>query len=189
MGMLSERRITVLYHFSEDPTIAVFRPRGSAVDPSLPPLVWAIDATHAPLYYFPRDCPRVAFWKPRDRALDGAYQLFGPTSAALVIAVEGRWLTPLRETQLFIYTFADAGFRCTDSGAGYYVSEHAVVPESMEPAGDLLARLAAAAVELRIVPDLHPLHDAVMASPLQFSMIRMRNAVRGKGGIQRGGDV
>jgi hypothetical protein len=31
-------------------------------------------------------------------------------------------------------------------------------------------------VELRFVPDLWPLGDAVFASTLQFSLIRMRNA-------------
>ena len=32
-------------------------------------------------------------------------------------------------------------------------------------------------VELRFVPNLWPLRDAVVASTLQFSLIRMRNAL------------
>jgi hypothetical protein len=42
-----------------------------------------------------------------------------------------------------------------------------------DPVSELLQR----GVKLRIVPNLWPLRDAVVASSLQFSMIRMRNAL------------
>jgi hypothetical protein len=41
---------------------------------------------------------------------------------------------------------------------------------------DLLAELAGRDVELRVMPSLHRLRDAVVASTLQFSNIRWRNA-------------
>ena len=41
--------------------------------------------------------------------------------------------------------------------------------------GDLLAKHATAAIELRIVPALAPLWERVIASTLEFSGIRLRN--------------
>jgi hypothetical protein len=52
-----------LYHFSEEPDIERFRPRPAAAYPELEPVVFAIDGEHAPHYYFPRECPRVIYWK------------------------------------------------------------------------------------------------------------------------------
>jgi hypothetical protein len=40
----------------------------------------------------------------------------------------------------------------------------------------VLQALTARGVEVRILPSLWSLHDAVAKSTLQFSMIRMRNA-------------
>ncbi len=56
-----------LFHFSDDPAIALFVPRPVAVPLARSagrewlngPLVWATDELHAILYLFPRDCPRV----------------------------------------------------------------------------------------------------------------------------------
>jgi hypothetical protein len=39
--------------------------------------------------------------------------------------------------------------------------------------GELLSRR----VDLRVLPNLWPLHDGLVASTLQFSHIRMRNAL------------
>ena len=47
-----------LWHFSEDPALARFRPRVPAAKPHAPPLVWAVDTRHAPFFWFPRECPR-----------------------------------------------------------------------------------------------------------------------------------
>lgn len=59
-----------LYHFSEEPTIGLFDPRAVTKASARPPgrewlngpLVWAIDDWHAPMYLFPRDCPRILIW-------------------------------------------------------------------------------------------------------------------------------
>src|SRR5262245_59968364 len=56
----------VLHHFSEDPTITRFVPHVPATNPDHRPAVWTIDTEHAPLYWFPRDFPRVTVW-PRGR--------------------------------------------------------------------------------------------------------------------------
>jgi hypothetical protein len=54
----------------------------------------------------------------------------------------------------------------------------AVTVEALErrPLGDLLALHADAGIELRIAPGLPALCDAVVASTLDFSAIRLRNA-------------
>jgi hypothetical protein len=52
-----------------------------------------------------------------------------------------------------------------------------VIPRSVTPIDDLLGELLAYDVELRVMPSLWRLRDAVVASTLQFSIIRMRNAL------------
>ena len=49
-------------------------------------------------------------------------------------------------------------------------------PLSITPLGDLLARHVEAQIELRIVRNLWPLIDAIVASGLDFSIIRKANA-------------
>jgi hypothetical protein len=165
-----------LFHFSEDPAIVRFEPRllptsnGEAV-------VWAIDEERAPLYLLPRDCPRVCFYAKPDSLREDVERFLGHTTARLVIAVESGWLDRIRSAQLFRYLLPANDFALVDSGAGYYVAHRAIEPLAVEPVGDLLEALTAANVEVRITPSLWPLHDAVAASSLHFSMIRMRNAL------------
>ena len=63
------------------------------------------------------------------------------------------------------------------AAAGYHVSRVAVAPVRVDVLDDLPAELRRRGVELRVLPNLWPLRDAVVASSLQFSMIRMRNAL------------
>ena len=51
-----------LWHFSEDPSLDWFRPHIPATNPQAQPLVWAVDTRHAPMFWFPRDCPRGCIW-------------------------------------------------------------------------------------------------------------------------------
>lgn len=166
-----------LLHFSEDPSIARFDPRPPPGHPADPPVVWAIADENAAHYCFPRDCPRVCFWAlptsdPAEVAL-----LLGITAAPKVIAVEGAWLDRIRACRLYAYRLPTDTFAPHDEPAGYHVSREPVVPLGVEPVGDLLAALVKAGVELRLTPSLWPLHQALAASTLGFSMIRLRNAV------------
>ncbi len=56
------------------------------------------------------------------------------------------------------------------------LADHAVVPVAIQPVGDLLAAHAAAAIELRVVPSLWPLHDLAVSDRWDFSIVRMGNA-------------
>jgi hypothetical protein len=164
-----------LYHFSEEPHIARFEPRAPLARPEVEPLVWAIDAWHAPMYYFPRDCPRACFWPGDKTTQDDRERWFGGIGASMVIAVESGRLPAIRQTTLYRYTLPSSGFAQNDGTAGHFVSRSAVTPLAVEPVGDLLKALAAAHVELRITPSLLELWRRVIASTMEFSGTRLRN--------------
>lgn len=169
-----------LFHFSEDPGIERFVPRPvrvlSARAPGMEwlngPLVWAIDAAHSFLYFFPRDCPRILAWARPDSAAEDVAQWLGASRA--VAYIEADWLKRLRTTLLFRYELAPEGFE--DLGdAGMWVSRHPARIVSQRVLSDLPVELAAAAVELRVVESLAPLSDLIRSS-LHVSAIRLRNA-------------
>ncbi|MGF9907191.1 DUF6886 family protein [Brevibacillus porteri] len=165
-----------LFHYSEDPTITIFQPRAHPSHPTLAPAVWAIDEARAPMYYLPRDCPRICFYQKADSESADVERFLGLTSAKMVMAIESKWYPVLTQTKLYEYTFSPESFYCWDEGAGYYLSKEAVTPLDARPLGDLVHCLSQADIELRITPSLLPLRDSLLQSSLHFSMIRMRNA-------------
>src|SRR4051794_4232439 len=165
-----------VYHFSEEPNIGVFHPRPPLAHPDVEPLVWAIDAHHAPLYWFPRDCPRVTFWAGPETAQEVIERFLGQSAAARVHAIECGWLERVRTARVYVYRFPSAAFEPLADADGHWVSRGTMVPLAVEPVGDLLARHADAEIELRITPSLWPLHAAVVPSGLRFSSVRLRNA-------------
>jgi hypothetical protein len=94
-----------------------------------------------------------------------------------VHAIEGGWLGRLREARVLAYRLPEATFEPHPEVGGYWVSRQAVEPEELVELGDLLALHADAGIELRILPNLWPLWDAVAASTLEFSGIRLHNAL------------
>jgi hypothetical protein len=165
----------VLYHFSEDPHIERFVPHVPRTNPSHAASVWAIDEDHAPLYWFPRDCPRVAIF-PKGPEQLAAFQEKLATAAMRVHAIELAWLGRMREATVYRYEFDTEGFVPWEPANGQWISDREVVPISVSPVGDLLAAHAGASIELRIVPSLWPLHDVALGGELDFSMVRMHNA-------------
>lgn len=165
-----------VWHFSEDPSITEFVPHVPATNPAEPASVWAIDDAHAPLYWFPRLCPRVTWWTPDGQPADR----LGPTTAPRVHAVEAAWLDRIRRCTLHRYAFDAAPFEPWVEAEGQLVTSTTVRPLSVEPVGDLLDLHVEAGIELRLVPSLWPLHDAALAAAAthgyEFSMVRMRNA-------------
>lgn len=162
-------------HFSEDPTITRFVPHVPAPNPGHRPAVWAIDAHHEPLYWFPRDCPRVALW-PRPTDDHAEFRRVWQTTAPRVHAIENRWLDALRWTAVYRYTLPTAPFRPWPAATGQYVAYEEIEPLGVEPVGDLLTRHGAAGIELRLVPSLSPLRELATAGPFEFSIVRWRNA-------------
>ena len=166
----------MLHHFSEDPTIRRFVPHVPASNPTQAPAVWAIDAEHAPLYWFPRDCPRVTVW-PRDESERPAFEERFGTTAPRLHAVEAAWLERMRTVDLYRYDLPATTFRRWEEASGQWISRVEVVPSTVEPVGDLLALHEQAGIELRVVETLWPLRELAISDEWDFSIVRMRNAV------------
>jgi hypothetical protein len=140
----------MLFHVSEEAGIQRFEPRRCEYISE--PVVWAIDADRLRNYLLPRQCPRVTYYA-------------GPQ-------------TTVADREQFLASHLPAEtFECIDEGAGYFVSRVSVAPMRVEVLEDPIAELQRRGVALRVVDSLWPLRDAVVASSLQFSIIRMRNAL------------
>jgi hypothetical protein len=166
-----------LLHFSEDPSITRFTPHVPSTNPGQSPAVWAIDADHAPVYWFPRDCPRGAVWADTDEQRSVLRHTFA-TGASRVQATELGWLERIRSTRLYVYELDSGPFEPWPDAEGQWIARVAVDPIEVRPVGDLLELHARAGIELRFVPDLFAFWDLVLASGLPFSGVRLRNASR-----------
>jgi Family of unknown function (DUF6886) len=166
----------VVHHFSEDPTIARFEPHVPATNPTHRAGVWAIDGAHAPLYWFPRDCPRVTAWPRRPAGEVAAFQTAWATTAHRVHAIEHGWFDRLRTATLFRYDLPVDAFSPWPDASGQWFAEVAVEPTAVVALPDLVALHADAGIELRIVPSLWALHDFAISDQWDFSIVRMRNA-------------
>lgn len=166
----------VVYHFSDDGAIQRFLPRPAPSDPSRPPAVLAVGPEHAPLYWFPRHCPRVSVWATGRAQQEVLRELFG-TDASRVCAVENGWLDRIRATELFRYEFDMAQFR-PESEPGHFVAFEPVEPRAVVVIDDLLGMHASAGVELRIAPKLGALMDQILASGLPYNFVRLRDVRR-----------
>jgi hypothetical protein len=165
-----------LLHFSENPDIRVFAPHVPASSPHNPPMVWAVDDAHAPGFWFPREAPRATCWSIGKPLTEIGRSLIGMGASGRMHAIETDWLERMRVCRMYVYRFDAAPFGVYDKAAGYFSTMQTIEPLSVEPLGDLLALHAAAEIELRIVPDLWPIIDAIVESGLEFSIIRKQNA-------------
>jgi hypothetical protein len=170
-----------LFHVSDKPGLARFEPRPPPSPPSpdagvTGDAVWAISERLLHNYLLPRDCPRVTFYAHADSTPADVERFFVHTTARHVVAIETAWLERMQAGRLWLYEFPGESFSSVDDGAGYFVSRVSVAPVAVTEIPDILAALTARDVELRVVPSLWKLRDAVFASTLAFSFIRMRNA-------------
>ncbi|HEX6650784.1 MAG TPA: hypothetical protein VF075_14635 [Pyrinomonadaceae bacterium] len=163
----------MLFHVSEQSGIERFEPRPSQY--ANDPVVWAISDERLHNYLVPRDCPRVTYYAGNETSTSDIERFLGASQA--VVAVESGWVERLRSCRLYCYHLPSETFVCLDECAGYFVSRVAVVPARVEVIEDPIVELIKREVEVRFVPDLWPLRDAVIASTLQFSVIRMTNAL------------
>jgi hypothetical protein len=163
-----------LWHVSEDPSIERFEPHVSATASTPEPRVWAVDTRHLPLYWFPRECPRGTAWATRaTSAVDSAF-LAGSSRVHLV---EDRWLHALRMTRVLAYRLAEETFVPDPDVGGYWLSREPVEAMEVVELGDLVERHARTDIELRSVPNIWPDWNRVVASTLEFSGIRLHNAL------------
>lgn len=171
-----------LFHFSDDPAIAMFKPRPVLVPSPRPPgkewlngpLVWAIDDWHQPMYLFPRDCPRILIWPLATTTMKDRRAHWGECGHRMIAYVETGWLDTIRSARLTRYEFATDAFESLDD-AGMWVAREAVTPIAVETIDDLPAALIACDVELRPMESLVPL-KSIWTTSLHASGIRLRNA-------------
>jgi hypothetical protein len=154
-----------LWHVSEDPTIERFEPRDGKI--------WAIDTRHLPLYWFPRDCPRATFWAVSTSGDSDVAEFLGGDRRGRVHVVEPEWLDAMRTTSVFAYRLPEGTFTRWDR---FWISDAAVEPLELVELGDLVERHADAGIRLETASGLLALWDRVVASTLDFSGIRLRNA-------------
>jgi hypothetical protein len=164
-----------LWHYSEDPSLGRFLPHVPAGNPQAEPLVWAVDTRHAPMFWFPRDCPRGCTWPAAATTPEDRERFFGQTAARRIHVMEAAWLSRMRSCRLYAYQLPAGAFRPHEVG-GYWVSDEPAGAISREVVDDLIGRHARAGIELRITPSIWPFWHRVAASTVAFSGSRLRNA-------------
>lgn len=172
-----------LFHFSDDPAIAIFHPRPVRVAVDRPagqewlngPLVWATDEAHELLYLFPRECPRIVVWPTQYTSEEDRTAWFSATANRRAIAhIERAWLDRLTSSVIYRYHVPVNQFEDIDD-VGMWVSNTHVVPSRMDVLNDLMAELESRNVELRSMDSLIPLKE-IWQTTLHASGIRLRNA-------------
>jgi len=82
----------------------------------------------------------------------------------------------MRTTDVFAYRLPEVAFDPHPEVGGYWVSRETVETVEVSPLGDLITLHADAEIELRVLPNLWPLWNDVVASTLEYSGMRLRNA-------------
>jgi Family of unknown function (DUF6886) len=167
--------VSELWHVSEDPSIEVFHPQQNELHALDEPLVWAVDTHYQWLYWFPRDCPRACWEANGDTTDEDVERWLDGDRKRRVAVIETAWLERMRAVRVYAYRLPSETFEPWDK---FFVSRESVAPLELDELGDLLARHAQAGNELRMAPALYPLWDRVIETTLDFSGIRLRNAVR-----------
>ena len=166
-----------LWHISDDFGITHFEPRVSTATPD-DKLVWAVDTRHLPLFWFPRECPRGTFWAGERTSDDDVEFFLSGRRDLRVHAIDADWHRRLKEGRVVAYRMPEATFEPDPVVTGYWRSREAVTPIDAVVLKDLIGLHAAAGIELRVVLDLWSVWDRIIASTLEYSGIRLRNAVR-----------
>jgi hypothetical protein len=169
-----------LWHFSEDPSLGRFVPHTPATNPQAPPLVWAVDTRHAPMFWFPRDCPRGCIWPVSTTTEADRERFFGQSAAVRIHVIEAGWLERMQACRLYAYRLPAGPFGPDEVG-GYWVTDQHVDAVERVLVDDLLGRHARAGIELRITPTIGPFWRQVTGSTVGFSGSRLRNASRSVG--------
>ncbi len=165
-----------LWHFSEEPSLGHFEPRAVLTDPDGPRLVWAVDTRHAPMFWFPRDCPRGCVWPVSTTTPEDRERFFGQSAATRLHVIESAWLERMRACRLYAYRLPGGAFTPHHAVGGYWTAREPVEATERLVFHDLLSLHAEAGIELRVTPSIWPFWRRVVGSSAAFSGSRLRNA-------------
>lgn len=173
-------------HFSEDPTITRFVPHVARTTAYPEAYVWAVDADRSPAYWFPRQCPRAMTWVGATATAADRDRLIGPGGGTRVHAIEYDWVDSFLSVELYAYRLPADAFRPIGEPEPHaFVATHPVEPLGPpHQVTNLLQLHQAAGIQFRILDNLWEFWDAVIASTLSFSGIRLRNAKPRPGSTQ-----
>ena len=139
--------------------------------------VWAVDEPHLANYLLPRDCPRVTF-NASAATTDADRRRFNIGQTGRVVIIERSWVDVVTRCVLWVYELPATTFTLWDECAGYWISRQSIQPARVAKVANLLDAMSRHGAEVRVVDRLWDIHDAVAASTLEFSIIRMRNLPR-----------
>jgi hypothetical protein len=97
--------------------------------------------------------------------------------AARVHVIEDLWLERVRAATLYLCRMPETTFSENPATAGYWMSRVPVDAIARVTIDNLVGRHEAAGIELRTAANLWPLWDDVIASTLEFSGMRLRQAL------------
>ncbi|TCC03851.1 DUF6886 family protein [Kribbella soli] len=161
-------------HFSEDPTIEIFRPHVAKTAQQATAYVWAVGHDRAPDYWFPRQCPRAMAWVGPNTTPEDRDRIIGAGSGSRVHAVEYGWLDAMRSVELYAYRLPADAF--VEHDAAVIATTEVRPLGTPERVGDLFALHEEAGIQLRVLQRLHDFWAAATTSTLEWSGIRLRNA-------------
>jgi hypothetical protein len=164
-----------LWHFSEEASLERFEPRVPTADPNVPPLVWAVDTRHSPMFWFPRDCPRGCVWPASTTTAEDRERFFGQSAATRIHVTESGWLERMVRCRLYAYRLPTEPFFAHTVG-GYWVTDEAVDALERVVVDDLIGRHAGAGIELRFTPSIWPFWRRFAGSSVEGSGLRLPNA-------------
>ena len=166
-----------LFHVSEEASVAVFEPRPSTLFPSLGSVVWSIAESHLANYLLPRDCPRVTFCATQNTT-DADRKRFDLIGSLRVVVISSDWIEQVRSAALYLYELPSTTFSLHDASAGYWLSTEGVAPLRVTLVTDVRKEILKRGAHLRAVDDLNRIQDVIVASTVDYSIIRMRNLAR-----------
>ncbi|WP_329005872.1 hypothetical protein OHA18_21040 [Kribbella sp. NBC_00709] len=161
-------------HFSEDPTITTFRPHVARTNGKVTPYVWAVGHDRSPDYWFPRQSPRAMAWVGPATTSEDRDRIIGAGSGTRVHAVEYGWLDAIRSVELYAYRLPADKFVAHDAAVVATTEVQPLGPP--DRVGDLFRLHEQAGIQLRVLHRLHDFWTETVASTLEWSGIRLRNA-------------
>ena len=163
-----------LYHFSDQGEIGVFHPRAPLAHPEERPAVYAIDEWHQPLYFFPRECPRIGVWPVAATTAADRATFTEMGSARMLLFADHSWKSRCEEASVWRYEFASDGFiDCEDHGC--FVSYVPQTPISVTELKHLPNEILSAGCAVHFVDLLEESTRWLVPTTLHVSMVRMRN--------------